>query len=212
MAGWTRVHQAVVAGVLPAMLAAALFGALAGCGHERSQSTATSAANTAPGGPAAGASDAGPGPATTTASAPAPSTETEPSPGASSAASGAAGGAAAGTASGGPGGSDASEPAASPNVAASPVFVGEPCQPSQDSTPQAAINGLTLFCVPVAGAAGSAGLGAWSDSPPKPQPSGPAPGSECASSDLGQVQRDPSGRPIACLREPNGDLRWADIS
>jgi hypothetical protein len=211
VAGWARVRQAVVASVVPAMVAAVLFGTLVGCGHDRSQSTATSAANNALGGPDASASAAGPDSAATTP-APAPSTEAEPSPGATDASAGGTGGAAAdGTASGGPSGS-ASEQAASPDVAASPVFVGEPCVPSQDSAPQAAINGLTLFCVPVAVPTGAAGLGAWSDSPPKPQPSGPASGTACSSSDVGQVQRDPSGRPIACLRESNGDLRWADIS
>ncbi|ADP85094.1 hypothetical protein [Pseudofrankia inefficax] len=209
MAGWARVRQAVVASVMPAMVAAALFGTLVGCGHDRSQSTATSAVNTAPGGPDASAGSVGPNSATP---APAPSTEAEPSPGTTGASPGETGAAADGTASGGPAGADSSEQAASPDVAASPVFVGEPCVPSQDSAPGAAINGLTLFCVPVAGPTGSAGLGAWSDSPPKPQPSGPASGTACSSSDVGQVQRDPSGRPIACLRESNGDLRWADIS
>jgi hypothetical protein len=199
--------------VLPVVVAGALFGALAGCGHDRTESTASSAVSTDQAG--AGPS-ARPDPARTTAP-PAPTTEAGPSPAASGDSSGGSAGAGAsgtsgGTASGSPGGSDASEQATSPAVAASPVFLGEPCAPTQDSAPATAINGLTLFCVARSGAAGAAGLGSWSNNPPKQQPTGPAPGAECTSSDLGQVQQDQTGRPVACLREPNGDLRWADIS
>lgn len=221
MAGWARVRQTVGASVLPVVVAGALFGALAGCGHDKSASSASSAVSTDQAG-----ANAQPDPAQTTAP-PAPSTEAGPSPAPSGSDSsgGSSGSSGSGDSSGGPAGAsgtpggsasgspaDASEQATIPAVAASPVFLGEPCAPAQDSAPATAINGLTLFCVPQSGAAGAAGLGSWSDNPPKKQPTGPAPGAECTSSDLGQVQQDQTGRPVACLREPNGDLRWADIS
>jgi hypothetical protein len=210
VAAWARVRQVFVAGMPPVVAAAVLVGGLAGCGHDRNETSTSSVANTPQGAqpPAA----------------PPPSAQAEPSPdpsggspanGSAGPASGSGGPAASGTADGSgttqPDDTDSGEPA-SPAVAASPVFVGEPCAPSQDTAPQLAINGLLLYCVPQGGTQSPTGLGTWSDSPPKQQPTGPAPGAECSTSDVGQVQQDPSGRPVACLREPNGELRWADIS
>jgi len=207
VAGWARARQAVVAGVLPVLVAVGLFGLLAGCGHSRGQAvTSTAGADQNP--PGSGRST-DPGPARTT---PAP-TAGQParpsagtSPGGQSVASPGATGDAASTDAAG------TDQAAVPDVAATSVFVGEPCLPSQDTAPAPAINGLTLFCVPATGPAAATSLGAWSDTPPQQKPTGPAPGTACTSSDLGQVHQDSAGRPVTCLREPNGDLRWADIS
>jgi len=205
VAGWARARQAVVAGVLPVLVAMGLFGLLAGCGHSRGQAVASTAgAAQDPPGPGASTD---PGPARAT---PAPTAGQPARPSAGASPEGQSGASAAATAV------DPSavgtDEATIPDVAATPVFVGEPCLRSQDTAPASAINGLTLFCVPATGPAATADLGAWSYTPPQQKPTGPAAGTECSSSDLGQVQQDSAGRPVTCLREPNGDLRWADIS
>jgi len=228
VAGWANVRRrgrrlgpgrrTVVAAVLPVLVVAAL----AGCGQADDDSLSSSA----PDGAATATADPGGQPTTPQPSpAPAAPTPDDGSGGGGTAAGpGGSGGAATpgatdGAASGGTGNASAAPPSGeasaaatptAPIVSASPVFVGEPCAPELDTAPAVAINGLTLYCAPPS--AGAAGPGSWSNLPPQQQQQGPAPGAECDSSDAGQVQKDPSGRPVACLREPNGEFRWADIS
>jgi hypothetical protein len=95
-----------------------------------------------------------------------------------------------------------------PEAQASPVFVGEACAPDQHSGPQLAVGGLVLYCVP---AADSAAGGRWSAQSPQTT-ARPVPGTECDSSQAGKIFQDPGGRPVACLREPDGGFRWADVS
>ncbi|MDT3446306.1 hypothetical protein [Pseudofrankia sp. BMG5.37] len=221
MAGWAHVRRrnrrpglgrrAVVAGVLPVLVVTALTG----CGQSKDETAGSSA----PQGVTAATTDPGVRPTTPEPSPqPAPTTSGVTSGGGTDSGAGGTtgsgepggGGAAAGAGGGDPVPSGGSEASAKPNVSASPVFVGEPCAPGQDTAPAIAINGLTLYCAPPT--PGSNGLGSWSDVPSQQQQQGPAPGAECDSSDMGHVQQDPSGRPVACLREPNGEFRWADIS
>ena len=124
---------------------------------------------------------------------------------------GAAGGAA------GPPGSGSPDPAGTSTptpviIQPSPVFVGEACSPQRDVYPAYAINGLVLYCVPSEeGPVGS--LGRWSAEPPQPQqPQQPESGAVCDPEDVGRIVQDAEGRPVACMREPNGELRWADVS
>jgi hypothetical protein len=199
---------------LPLLLAAALVG----CSNGHGQPASSSAAIAPPAG-----------------GAPTPTTEPRPSASGSSGydASGSVGaagggdtagatgsgqggtatGGAAGSASpGGNGGATGGSPTeapAGPNLDASPVFEGEPCEANTDTAPQTAINGLMLYCNP---AASPSQPGSWADSPPTPSPTGPAQGTRCTSADVGQVEVDPAGRPVSCLRQPDGDLQWADIS
>ncbi len=104
-----------------------------------------------------------------------------------------------------------------PSVAPSPVFLGEACDPDRDSEPAMAVNGLVLHCVQVpepeiTGAAPS-GVGRWSPGPPSQgNPTGPEPGGECDPADVGKVVPGAGGRPLSCLREPDGAMRWADVS
>lgn|GEM_PF-3255445 len=236
MAGWVNARRrnrrldpcrrVAVAGVLPILIAAAL----AGCGQSSDDALSSSAAE--------GATTAAPDPggqATATATNPLPTPTADGATGDGGAAGSGtdSGGEAGGT--GGTGGSDGAggagasgtpgadgtdsagrtgpsttDASAAPTPVASPVFVGEPCAPDQDTAPATAINGLTLYCA--ASSPGSNGQGSWSDVPSQQQQQGPTPGAECDSSDLGHVQQDSSGRPVACLREPSGEFRWADIS
>ncbi|OHV39588.1 MULTISPECIES: hypothetical protein [Pseudofrankia] len=201
-------------GALPLLVATAL----AGCGQDRDETLSSSA----PEGATTTTADPGGTPTTPEPSPqPAPTTggatsggDTGSSGGAGGTGQATGGGEATGSgqASDGAGATPSGESGAptAPNVSASPVFVGEPCAPSLDTAPAIAINGLLLYCAPPA--TGSNGLGSWSDAPPEQQQQGPTPGAECDSSDMGQVQQGPSGRPVACLREPNGEFRWADIS
>lgn len=102
----------------------------------------------------------------------------------------------------------ASGRAATPTAQATPVFVDEPCDPGADPGPQVAINGLTLYCV-----GNEAGVPVWATAPP-PSPS-PAPqtkGSICDSRDRGKVVQGGDGRPLECLRDPDGRYRWVDVS
>jgi hypothetical protein len=98
---------------------------------------------------------------------------------------------------------------APPAAQASPVFVGEACAPDQHGGPQLAVGGLVLYCVP---AADSAAGGRWSAQSPQTTTARPVPGTECDSSQAGKIFEDPGGRPVACLREPDGGFRWADVS
>jgi len=216
-----------VAGVLPILIAAAL----AGCGQSSDDALGSSAAE--------GATTAAPDPggqATATNPLPTPTADGATGDGGAAGSGTDSGGEAGGTGgTGGTGGSDGAggagasgtpgadgtdsagrtdpsttDASAAPTPIASPVFVGEPCAPDQDTAPATAINGLTLYCA--ASSPGSNGQGSWSDVPSQQQQQGPTPGAECDSSDLGHVQQDSSGRPVACLREPSGEFRWADIS
>lgn len=234
MAGWVNARRrnrrldpcrrVAVAGVLPILIAAAL----AGCGQSSDDALSSSAAE--------GATTAAPDPggqATATNPLPTPTADGATGDGGAAGSGTDSGGEAGGT--GGTGGSDGaggagasgtpgadgtdsagrtgpstSDASAAPTPIASPVFVGEPCAPDQDTAPATAINGLTLYCA--ASSPGSNGQGSWSDVPSQQQQQGPTPGAECDSSDLGHVQQDSSGRPVACLREPSGEFRWADIS
>jgi hypothetical protein len=92
---------------------------------------------------------------------------------------------------------------------ASPVFVGEACAPDLYPDPQLAVSGLVLYCVPMPG---SGPGGRWSPQSPQSVTVRPQPGAECDSSQVGKIFQDPSGRPVACLREPDGGFRWADVS
>ncbi|OAA23005.1 hypothetical protein UG55_104111 [Frankia sp. EI5c] len=104
-----------------------------------------------------------------------------------------------------------------PTVAPSPVFLGEACVPGRDSEPATAVNGLILYCVPLPDPT-VAGLdpdpaGRWSpENPTQSTQGGPAPGSECDPEDVGKVVRGAGGRPVSCLREADGGMRWADVS
>ncbi|WP_163552231.1 hypothetical protein [Candidatus Frankia alpina] len=118
-------------------------------------------------------------------------------PGASPAA-GAAGGGAAAT--------------AVPTPQPSAVFLGEACAPGRNKAPATAVNGLALFCVPDDGG-GSAAGGRWSTEPPPSSAQSPLQeGGSCEPADVGRVLRDSAGRPVSCLRDPNGMLSWSDVS
>ncbi|WP_154677165.1 hypothetical protein [Parafrankia discariae] len=102
-----------------------------------------------------------------------------------------------------------------PSVAPSPVFLGEACVPGHDVEPAVAVNGLVLYCAPEPGGAGagSATAGRWSpEEPTQSTRSRPEPGSECDPVDVGQIVPGADGRPVTCLREPDGGMRWADVS
>lgn len=102
-----------------------------------------------------------------------------------------------------------------PSVAPSPVFLGEACDPDRDSEPATAVNGLVLYCaqVPEITGADPSGVGRWSPGPPSQgTPTGPEPGGECDPADVGKVVPGADGRPLSCLREPDGAMRWADVS
>lgn len=110
-------------------------------------------------------------------------------------------GSAAGTASG-------SGSAQTPAVVASPVFVGEACDPATDTEPGAAVNGLTLYCQPE-----PTGVSRWtSQSPPPQEAARPERGADCDPDDVGKVVPDASGRLVACLPDPAGGMRWSDVS
>ncbi|ABW16592.1 hypothetical protein Franean1_7273 [Parafrankia sp. EAN1pec] len=100
-----------------------------------------------------------------------------------------------------------------PSVAPSPVFLGEACVPGRDEEPAVAVNGLVLYCVPGEAGTGSAVSGRWSpEAPAQSTRSRPEPGSECEPADAGQIVPGADGRPVTCLREPDGGMRWADVS
>jgi hypothetical protein len=158
----------------------------------------------------------GPGSPPTATAAPMPDDERAgPSPGARSPGptdtAGPSAGGSASPGAGGPGaGSSAGAGAPAPPAAqASPVFVGEACAPDQHSGPQLAVGGLVLYCVPTTG---SAAGGRWSAQSPQTTTARPVPGTECDSTQTGKIFQGTGGRPVACLREPDGGFRWADVS
>ena len=116
-----------------------------------------------------------------------------------------------GAPSGAPGGQSGSPSASGedelPTPQASPVFLGEACDPGAD-TRAIAINGLVLYC----GASSDGGY-RWSPNPGgSPSPTGARPGSECDPNQANTVTEGTNGRPFACLREPDGTFRWSDVS
>ncbi|WP_161983120.1 hypothetical protein [Candidatus Frankia alpina] len=168
---------------------------------------ATDSASAAPDGATAGGGSAGssgspdspdsPGSAGASGPAASGAGAAQSAPGASPAA-GAAGGGAAAT--------------AVPTPQPSAVFLGEACAPGRNKAPATAVNGLALFCVPDDGG-GSAAGGRWSTEPPTSSAqSPPQEGGSCEPADVGQVLRDSAGRPVSCLRDPNGMLSWSDVS
>lgn len=187
------------------LIGTALAAALVGCGESEADRASAPAPAVTPLSP--------PGPATT----PEPSGQAgssgpvQPSgPAGSSAGSGGGSEESGGPGSEAPGsGRQATGP---PSIQPSPVFVGEACAPERDTGPAFAVNGLVLYCVPAAG--GSSGPpGRWSVYPPREQSvPRPEPGTECDPSDVGRIITDAQGRPVTCLREPNGELRWSDVS
>ncbi|WP_157891935.1 MULTISPECIES: hypothetical protein [Frankia] len=127
-------------------------------------------------------------------------------------------------AAGGGGGAAAATMVPTPQPSA--VFLGEACAPGRNKAPATAVNGLVLYCVPddgagssaggagtSAGGAGSSAGGRWSTEPPTSsvQPP-PEEGGSCQQADVGRVLRDSAGRPVSCLRDPNGLLSWSDVS
>ncbi len=99
-------------------------------------------------------------------------------------------------------------PAADPANRLSTVFVGEPCVPERDTAARQAINGLALYCERT-----DSGQPRWGPaSPPPSDPAAPVPSAECAVTDTGRVVQGANGRPIVCLRDPDGNLRWGDVS
>jgi hypothetical protein len=124
--------------------------------------------------------------------------------------------------SGGPagsGGSGAGGGVAAPTVPVpqpSAVFVGEACVPGRNPDPAAAVNGLVLYCVPDESGSGSGGGGAggrWStQAPPPPTQVTPQEGGLCQQADVGRIVPNQAGRPLSCLRDPNGALTWSDVS
>ncbi|WP_261568099.1 hypothetical protein [Frankia gtarii] len=176
---------------------------------------ATDAASAAPDGATAGSGSAGspgspnspgpnsPGPAGASGPAAAGAGAAQSAPGASPAAGAAGGG-------GGAGGGAAATAVPTPQPSA--VFLGEACAPGRNKAPATAVNGLALFCVPDDGG-GSAAGGRWSTEPPTSSAqSPPEEGGSCEPADVGRVLRDSAGRPVSCLRDPNGMLSWSDVS
>ncbi|WP_131788171.1 hypothetical protein [Protofrankia symbiont of Coriaria ruscifolia] len=107
-----------------------------------------------------------------------------------------------------PGDASGGSPAAGPANRSFPVFVGQPCVPQRDTAARQAINGLALYCERT-----DAGQPRWGlASPPPPDPAAPAPSAECAVTDTGRVVQGANGRPVVCLRDPDGNLRWSDVS
>ncbi|MCK9894354.1 hypothetical protein [Frankia sp. AgB32] len=99
-----------------------------------------------------------------------------------------------------------------PTALPSAVFVGEACAPDQNTGPAPAVNGLTLFCIPDTSGVSAGGLGRWATQPPVATQASPQVGGTCQQADMGRLVRDPSGRPLSCLRDPNGALSWSDVS
>jgi hypothetical protein len=94
-----------------------------------------------------------------------------------------------------------------PSASATPVFVDEPCDARSDTKPQAALRGLTLYC------SGGSGEPVWGTQPPtSPSPAPSNPGSSCDGSQNGAYARSAQGRPLECLRDPDGRYRWVDVS
>ncbi|WP_175648266.1 hypothetical protein [Protofrankia sp. BMG5.30] len=115
-----------------------------------------------------------------------------------------------------PGASDPAAPGDVPDTLLDPdssywppaVFVGQPCVPARDIAPRQAINGLILYCQQT-----DPGQPRWGlASPPPPDPAAPVPNAECTVTDTGQVVQGANGRPVICLRDPDGNLRWGDVS
>ncbi|WP_248840113.1 hypothetical protein [Frankia sp. AgKG'84/4] len=99
-----------------------------------------------------------------------------------------------------------------PTALPSAVFVGEACAPERNTGPAPAVNGLTLFCIPGPGGITAGGLGRWATRPPAATQASPQVGGSCQPGDVGRLVRDPGGRPLSCLRDPNGALSWSDVS
>ncbi|MBX6388879.1 MAG: hypothetical protein IRZ08_07745 [Frankia sp.] len=210
-APWRPSRPLVSLASLGSLLLATLL--LAGCGDDREGEDPRAAAES---GVIAGAPPTRPAPAT-------PSTPgTGPDAGSGGSASPGAGATA--TEDGGGGGAtepgaEAGDPATGagdvpevqvPQIAPSPVFVGEACYPGLDAEGRA-VNGLVLYCVPpTAGPEGTAGR--WSVTPPQQLQVRPQPGTDCDAEDVGVIRTDPNGRPVSCLRDPGGELRWTDVS
>ncbi|WP_261559415.1 hypothetical protein [Frankia tisae] len=115
-------------------------------------------------------------------------------------------------AAGGGGEAGGAAATAVPTPQPSAVFLGEACAPGRNKAPATAVNGLALFCVPDDGG-GSAAGGRWSTEPPASSAqSPPEEGGSCEPADVGRVLRDSAGRPVSCLRDPNGMLSWSDVS
>ncbi|EFC81887.1 hypothetical protein [Parafrankia sp. EUN1f] len=197
-----RACHAVIVGVLFA-------GALVGCAQSGADTSSTGAR------PAAAAAAAGPSP-TAPASTRAPTGTTGGTGGTGGTGAGSA--ATPGAAATGPAAASTGLPVSGlPSVAPSPVFLGEACIPDLDVEPAVAVNGLLLYCVPapepkVAGAQ-VGGAGRWSpETPSQSAQAGPQPGSECDPDDVGKIVQGAGGRPVSCLRESDGGMRWADVS
>ncbi|MCM3926417.1 hypothetical protein ND748_32700, partial [Frankia sp. AiPs1] len=66
---------------------------------------------------------------------------------------------------------------------------------------------------PPGGGGGPPPHGRWSTEPPTSSAqSPPEEGGSCQPTDVGRVLRDSAGRPVSCLRDPNGLLSWSDVS
>ncbi|WP_250284505.1 hypothetical protein [Frankia sp. CiP1_Cm_nod2] len=88
------------------------------------------------------------------------------------------------------------------------VFVGQPCVSARDVAPRQAISGLILYCQQT-----DTGQPRWGlAGPSPPDPAAPVPNAECTVTDTGQVVQGANGRPVVCLRDPDGNLRWGDVS